>query len=348
MMNDKNASTISSDRAAEIPAWKRDAKNYMSLLNHHPLFTHRVLLPTEPVQIFCGTVLRAVLLKQQGLCFTAKSGTGKTSAMFFAKEYLEQEIPGLVVYNHFSENYQVPSIRAFFKNFLKTVGHSQLTGETTTMRMRLVNKIVDDARRSGHGFTVLFIDEAQVISFQDFHFLKDTMNQCDKAGVGMVTVLMAQAPEFQGVRDMMVERQELHLLARFALRICPFETLNEFENIKSIFSMIDDAPYSSDFPVTWTEFFFPIAYSRGFRLAGEAELFYKTYVDACDKRGESVQFPTRQLFATIRIFMLDASGYDAPTPEIPLNRWGIAIHEAQILDALEIANQTKNQLIVTA
>jgi hypothetical protein len=330
-----------------LPPWAQDRKAYTRLLMAHPLITGKTLIPTKPVADFCKRIYRGVMLRQQGLCFTAISGTGKTSALFYAKEYLENHLPELVVYTHSTHNYQVDSIRAFFKFILESVGVKDLSGETADLRTRLVRKIQDDANASGLNMAVLFIDEAQKMSIKDFYFLKDTINDLDKARVGFVTVLMAQAPDFDEVYNLMKTNHKLDLFSRFALYRTTFESLRTLEDVTNLFVHIDETKYSVDFPVRWTEFFFPIACSWGFSLASEAKNFHETFVKSCNDLGLPVEFPARQTFFVIRAYLTLYASLDAKDMTLPKDGWEDAIAEGKMAEALAVANQNSEYVTVT-
>lgn len=167
-----------------------------NLLLQHPLMTGSVLLPTPQIADLCSTVYRAVITRQLGLCFTAKSGMGKTCAMKYLSTFLRAKISNLVVFNHICRNHKGASVRGFFKHFLNTVGHLELNGETADLRRRLVNRLIDDARLSGIPIAMFLIDEAQAMDLGDFQFLKDTANELNDNGIVLMTVLMAQEPDF--------------------------------------------------------------------------------------------------------------------------------------------------------
>jgi hypothetical protein len=330
-----------------LPSWAQDPAVYTRLLMVHPLITGTTLIPTAPVEKFCNKIYRGVILRQQGLCFTAISGTGKTSALVYVKDYLETRIPNLVVYLHSTHNYQVDSIRAFFKFFLDSVGSTELKGETADLRNRLVKKIQDDAVASGYNMGVLLIDEAQKMSIKDFYFLKDTINDLDKARIGFVTVLMAQAPDFDEVYNLMKTNHKLDLFSRFALYRTTFDSLRTLQDVTKLFTHIDETRYSADFPVRWTEFFFPIAYSWGFRLANEAPHFFESFVSTCNELNLPVEFPARQTFFVIRAYLTLYAGLDSREMTLPEDRWQTAIMEGKMAEALEVANQNGGSVTVT-
>jgi hypothetical protein len=296
------------------------------LLIHHPLMTGQSLLPTAQIASLCTMVYRAVLTRQLGLCFTAKSGMGKTSAMRFLATYLRQKLPRLVVYNHTCRNHKGGSVRGFFKHFLSTVGHPVLKGETADLRDRLGKTIVDAARLSGLRVAVMLIDEAQAMDVDDFAFLKDVANEIEAEGTTLITVLMAQDPDFRYVQKKLEHSSRLDLMSRFTLNPQQFRAFESEKDISGVMKQVDNALYSDSVEITWTEFFLPLAFANGFRLANFAQVFFSSMADMLDKQGLTCQIPARQLFAAIRLFVVD--------PE----EWVSAVCTSAIMEAAAISS----------
>jgi hypothetical protein len=307
------------------------------IIRNHPLMTKDVLLPTQPIDELFLAIRRVVILRETGCCFTGHSGVGKSCALDVVEAMLRSEIPGLCVVKHVTHSQQVPSIRAFFKHFLTTIKHSQLRGETYDLRQRLVNWLVDEGRLSGLNMVVLLIDEAQVMTIQDFNFLKDVFNDLNKDGVQLVSILMAQSPDFSEVINILKRERRLDLIGRFAMRILPFRAYNCAVDLEQILQKIDETVYPEGSGITWTEFFFPEAFRSGFRLACQLENFMAAITANAPKtRPMRFDFPARQAFLAIRTFMIDNAGLDATNMEVPPNAWLKAVEYAKIAEAMEI------------
>lgn len=81
----------------------------------HPLFSLTTVLTTEPIKELYQIVRHVLLVRENGCCFTAQSGAGKTRALMLLEHLLREKMPELVIIQHSSWNHQVPSIRAFFQ-----------------------------------------------------------------------------------------------------------------------------------------------------------------------------------------------------------------------------------------
>lgn len=316
-----------------------------NLFDHHPLFTSSEVLITPPIQELFIRIFRVIKLREPGCCITGPSGIGKTYALNMVHDMLKAKMPKLVIYEHDAQNQQIPSIRAFFKHFLNTVSHNESKrGETYELRLRLTNRIIDDTRASGIDACVLFIDEAQAMSIQDFLFLKDVYNSLDREGVKLITVMMGQQPDFQIILDRLRSERRLDLMARFTMRHSPFRALSTLEDLDIILNGIDTAIYPPETDWTWTQLFFPKAYESGFRLRNEAKRFIEALNHAGDK-GIGHQFPARQCFLAIRALILECSGLDAENMRLPDDAWKNAIQYARIDEARALIEGTAPKTI---
>jgi hypothetical protein len=300
---------------------------------HHPLFTGKILLPTEPINELYPIIKRALILRETGCCLGARSGIGKTSALEMIYANLQYEFPTLPIFRHNTHNHQIPSIRAFFKHFLATIRHAEKKGETYDLRERLVNCLIDDARISGMNLVLLLIDEAHAMAVLDFNFLKDIYNDLAKEGVQLVTILMGQEPELSTVIDKLRIEARLDLISRFAMRKLPFRGFNCKDDLRRIHSGIDEAVDSDGIP--WTGFFFPQAFQNGFRLVNETDPFFEAIAAAAPRRTDGTfEFPARQTFLAIRAFFTDNCGDDKHGMQLPANAWSDAVVYAKLKEAM--------------
>jgi hypothetical protein len=320
-------------------------KSKFDLALHHPLMTASVLLPTPAVTDTFITVKRVVLLRETGCCFSGHSGVGKTSTLTMVKMLLHTQFPQLPIFRHDTHNQQIPSIRAFFKHFLSTVGHENKRGETYDLRERLVNTLIDDARISGMNMVLLFIDEAHAMATQDFNFLKDVYNDLAKESVQLITILIGQDPDLQHVISRLKSENRLDLIGRFAMRMLPFRSFNSIEDLQAVLGEIDKAEFPEGSGQSWSAFFFPQAYQAGFRLKNEAGAFMNALRSVTPKSpSATINFPARQAFVAIRAFCLDNARYDGAKIKLPDDAWKEAVEYARLKDAMLLVEGRKPQL----
>lgn len=301
----------------------------------HPLFEHSVILPTPPIDEIYLIVKRTILLRMIGCVFTGESGVGKTDAIERVKTMLLQQFPRLCMYTHDAHNQQISSIRAFFKHFLNTVGQKEQKGETFDLRARLVRILADDARISGMKLVVIFIDEANAMTLNDFLFLKDVFNDLAREGVQLITILMGQSPDLLHVIDDLRVRGRNDLVGRFAMQIHTVRGFNSVDDLRSILACIDKRELVDHQGVSWPAFFIPKAWNSGFRLEHEAQRFYDAIsIEASGASNANLAFPARQTFLAIRSFLLDAAPYDHEDICLPQDMWRRAVVNAKLEDAI--------------
>ncbi len=303
----------------------------------HPILCKKIVLPTKPISELVSALRRVVMLREQGCCFSATSGYGKSWGLAMAETELRSLFPAVPIFRHIIPNHPVPSIRAFFKHFLCTVGIKDLKGETYDLRMRLVNRLIDYGRTSPLKLIVILIDEAQEMAVQDFKFLKDIGNEMEKMDVQLVVIMMGQDPEFgEAISDLRADGR-LDLVSRFALRQLKFRGLYTTEDFEAVLGLIDRQCYPTTSSCTWPQYFAPRFWGAGFRMMSQAgplmQAIRKHTPEALEEKGT----PARQLFLAIRRFMIDLADVDRSGKDMPGNLWDTAIEYALIEDATMIA-----------
>lgn len=311
----------------------------------HPLLSGKVVLPTPPISELYLAIKRIVLLREPGCCFTAKSGVGKSYALAMIESFLRKEYPELPVFRHVTQNHQVPSIRAFFKHFLRTIKHDERRGETIDLRERLVNRLIDEGKASGYDLVVLLIDEAQEMALQDFKFLKDIGNELDKEGVQFVAIMMGQEPEFGAVILKLREEGRLDLVSRFCMRKRDFRGLRTLDDFSAVLKMIDQAEFPLGSGYKWPQYFLPEAWKAGLRFEAQAPHLLAALEQAAGANSTEKGFPARQLFLAIRALIVDHAGRDSASLQFDPKAWPAAAEYALIEDAIIIAatNEKKNR-----
>lgn len=308
----------------------------------HPAFSPQTVLLTEPIKAVYQLVRYVLLLRETGCCFTAPSGVGKTRALMMLEHVLRQHMPNLVVIRHTSWNHQVPSIRAFFKHFLTAVDHPELRGETFDLRRRLVLRLIDLARTHQSPFVVLLIDEAGALRLEDFLFFKDIYNDLDHEGIGLITIMIGQDPDFSDVIAHLRESGRTDLVSRFARRREALRSLSTVKDVAGIFRQYDTTIWPLGSEQTWTKFFLPEACACGFTLESQTPHFFEALRACVGQPLPRVGFPARQFFAAVRHFLTMQQHEDLPGRLPPPEAWHEALEFALLADAVnELKNEAK-------
>lgn len=308
----------------------------------HPLFAGEVSIVTPPIKQMYGSVKRVIALRELGCTFSGPSGAGKTYSISVIGAMLRAELPRLCILTYTAGNQQLPSIRAFYKGFLHAVGHHELRGETWDLRARLVRSMASDARQAGMNIVVLFVDEANALTLQDFLFLKDVYNDLEKEHIQLISILMGQSPDLDAVLDNLAKEGRLDLISRFAMRRLHVPAYSTVAEIDLIFDHIDLIESGG---VYWTQFFLPKSFAGGFRLRDQAASAFSAIcrADPLANAAGKVAFPARQFFLMLRSFLLDAAADDPDGLADFDQRWDAAVREAKLQDAMKLISTQRKR-----
>lgn len=340
----RKTSTIGSYGPPDSPSVLSDSlpeEQSTTRLLEHPLFVKNIILPTEPIKEMVGAMRRAIMLREQGCCFTATSGFGKSFGLRMAENELRRLFPGVPIFRHIIDNQQVPSIRAFFKHFLLTVGITDIAGETYDLRVRLGSKLEDVGRKSPMRMVVLLVDEAQEMALQDFCFLKDIGNQLETVDVQLVVIMMGQDPDFEKTIENLKNRRRLDLASRFTLRRICFRGLQTREDFSNLLALIDSQVYPRGSSCTWPAYFARNAWQDGFRMEGQLDDLLAALGAVIPGGLGCTGVSARQLFLAIRRYLLDFAELDRQRKVPPPELWKRCADYALIEDAATIAASEK-------
>lgn len=330
--------------AGAMPSQLTDTNDELRQMLEHPLLVKGVVLPTNPVNELVVALRRAVMMREQGCCFTGISGFGKTYGLAMAENELRRLFVGVPIIRHIVNNQQYPSIRSFFKHFLITVGEHNIKGETYDLRVRFANPLIDAGRATKMKLVVMLIDEAQEMALQDFCFLKDIGNDLEDNGVQFVAVMMAQEPDFSKVVQKLRDAGRLDLICRFTLRQNKFRGLASRDDLLHLLTLIDTQVYPVESGSTWPQFFVPNAWAAGFRMKDQVDqLIAALRKKLPDKKIEN-GVSARQLFLCIRRFIVDYADLETMGKPLPNSLWDAAVTYSLIEDAASIAAEDTGKI----
>jgi type II secretory pathway predicted ATPase ExeA len=319
----ENPGHLSQPSASEDVEW---VKRREELYPTHPLIASTITLATPPIKELYQNIHRGVLLREPGCCVLGSSGVGKSFALHFIEDQLRHEFPGIVVYRHNAHHHNVQSVRGFFQHFLETVKQANKKGETFELRLRLVNAMIDAAEQSPFRLVMLLVDEAQELLIGDFRFLKDVYNDLAQDGVHLICVLMGEHPSIR-IPNNYVDADK-SLIDRFSHRIFELRPFSSSNDIRCVLESIDSEVFFAPLPVRWTQFFFPLAYDHGFRLASQADEVLVALKHVARLPTTRAGVPARLLFGTVKAFLTDFAGADSASLNLPQDAWPISVRHA--------------------
>lgn len=297
--------------------------SHEELVMLHPL-PGEAVLETPPIRMAYREIKVLLVVGGQSCCFTAPSSSGKTCAIALIREYLESEFGDIPVFVFNVTDSSDQPTKEFLVQWLHVLCHGDVTGTAYSLRQRIVKRLLDVARSAEARKIIFLFDEAQNMTARDIKFLKAIYNDLFTEQVHLVTVSFGQSPDFATKMKGLVAHRDL--VRRFFACRFRFGDIALPEEVKALFHEIDRLPFV-EAGVTWTQFYAPYAWEKGWRLEGEVA----TLTDALRETGFlPLTVATRNetismglLLPALRRFLTALASDDSPDIALPLDgkRW---------------------------
>ncbi|CAG9166104.1 hypothetical protein LMG32289_00927 [Cupriavidus pampae] len=321
---------------AEVTGWQSVPKRSVledtplrkELLVRHPALRGDHQIVTPMAKDMYRALKVAVLLAQPGTYFTGAPGEGRSSALRACAHLLEHEYSHIVTYQHVSTEMGIFNEKVALQDMLTSAGHAVLTGSPIMLRERLVGKILDDLRRRGIGHTALWcVDNAHNMQRRELEVLADLQHRLWDNGMELLTVMMADpSPLPRSARGTACSGSDLS--RRFFGHEHPLRGLCKPGDVTDILDAFDSLDFPEGTEVRWTEFFLPLAYQHGLRLAQEGPALYEAMVQ-CSPHADKSPATLATLFGAVRRALLRNAGADGAHFRFNPDEWRRAVGTAQ-------------------
>jgi len=245
-------------------------------LADHPVKNAAFVMHTPMFERAYSIVKDRVDTARTGTYFFGFPRLGKTSCAEEIKELLKDDFPSVYTsivpiwsVSHVSDSHLFKLILEAEKHVLvrRPDPHLLLMNLITDIKMKV-------ATRKGKQF-VFMPDEFHLLNHHDFRQLLALHNALEKDGIKMTTIAFAQ-PEILSVVTSLQAAHQAQIIARFLSEPVKFEGCANLEELIILLKLYDE---DSEFPnhtgISYTHFFFPLAYAQGFRMTDCADLLWK-------------------------------------------------------------------------
>jgi hypothetical protein len=245
-------------------------------MNLHPMMEddNRPKVATKPIESLGDAILIALEDGYRGIQILGRSGDGKSYASSYLSthlQWLKQPAPTCWVSIPRRTN---GSDNVFYKVIQGALKLSYHPGSAAIDRLgQIVSRISSDCQRAGSRRFILFIDEAQRLSVDDYDYLANIDDAVGVDGFRLLCVLVNQSDDakaFGKKWEARVNGMPPHVIRRFFMAEHTFRGLEGLSEIAHALSRYDTAEHLG---VTFSAFFGPGAYAVGWRLASEASKF---------------------------------------------------------------------------
>jgi hypothetical protein len=261
----------------------------------HPLLQDNAIFPTRALEEFINTLRYWLMNLLPGGIVYGNQRTGKTQALRYLinniQTSLGEDIPAIIL-SAWEPTATSTTENRFFGELLYALGYAiPNSGTAAIKRRRAIDFIIGKTRDKKEHRYLLIIDEAQWLSSSQLRYLMDIHNQLKFANIRLITILVGQ-PELLMMKNDLRTRKERHLLGRFMTDSHEFHGLQNLNDLKRIMHSLDN---DSEFPIgsgcSYTQFFAPLAYQRGWRVEQDADLTWRVLNEMLASQGITTAGP---------------------------------------------------------
>lgn len=245
----------------------------------HPVETTRYIIPTPSISRFYDAILQWIETRAPGGMIYGKPRFGKTRAIQYLTGLLAERYGAkLPVITLPCRDYRIPSETTFFEDLLRAAGHAMYrAGKAAAKRDRLIEFLSEKVEMSLQNRLVLFLDEAQKLHEQQYKWLIDLYNDLDARQITPVFLLVGQ-DELAHQYSAFQQTRKTQIIGRFMVHQLQFRGLREEKEIKACLKAYDrgsEHPRGSGW--SFTRYYYPAAFSSGFRLETYAHQLWEAF-----------------------------------------------------------------------
>lgn len=249
----------------------------------HPVEQDNYVLATRAIIELELQIREWVKRKVRGAIVCGRPRLGKTRAIRHLKEHVKtlfgREI-AVFVLSCGQEDFGSTTDKAFYTDFLAAVGYGlPHVGQRADKQHRLIEFMKSEALRIGDRKILLIVDEAQNLSSRQLGHLVTIHNALENDGFLLYTYQFGQ-PELRYRKTALRVANKNQILARFMASEYQFRGIRDKQDVRFALTRYDD-PSASEFPegsgTSYTEYFFPNAYRKGWRLSQLTDLIFEGF-----------------------------------------------------------------------
>lgn len=306
-------------------------------IKEHPVVRKKYVVPTPSIDEFYERVRKCITFGTPGSMLFGQPRYGKTRAIRYVVNMLALEYPKIVTFNFLCRRSKSHSEAAFFSHLLHYAGHANPNaGSISQKRDRLMHKLLDRVEKSDEDLLLLFADEAQRCSVDEYEWLRDIYDELDERGVRVLVFLVGQ-PDLLNQKNALRQGQHMHIVGRFMTHEVPFRGLMSADDAATCLAGYDVSCYPERSDWTYTRFFVPRAYAQGFRLVNQALPLWEAFLDAHEQAGFTfeMELPMKYFTQAVEIVLIQSAEVDSPELRLSPEFWRQAVLDSNYVSAQE-------------
>lgn len=264
----------------------------------HPLCQQRYIIPTPSIEDFYAQVKRCIRFKIPGAMTFAFPRYGKTRGIMYCIGALQADFKRMPVYEMLCPKKGISSESSFFSDLLRAVHHEKPNvGNNSAKRGRLYDYLIQKGDYSDYKSVVIFFDEAQKLSINEYEWLRDIHDALDEGGIRLLTFLVGQQ-QLLHQKQAFREEKQIQIIQRFMIDELKFKGIQTLDEMATCLHNYDEAFYPADSDWSFTRFFFKKAYDNGYRMFDAAELLWDVFRAAHDETSPASQIDIPMTYFT--------------------------------------------------
>lgn len=171
-------------------------------------------------------------------------------------------------------------------------------------------RFITIAKNAQRNYVVLLIDEAQDVTFKEWKWLVGLQNQLDYEGY-LLSVFSVGTHQLGYQHEYLAATGNAHMAARFMAAHARFHGLRSMDELEYVLNGYDiDSEWPQGSKVSFLQYFSPVDFSAGRRLAKSAPQFWKALVDLTPQSIRQLEFPMQHIASAVEstLFQLTRGG----------------------------------------
>jgi len=285
-------------------------------IRRHPIYTGNYYIQTISIDELLNEVVNWIDNRNPGGIIYGRARIGKTRAIHNLRLSLQrlygEDLPIFV----FNMSEHKPSEKFFFMELLKDLDHSFTKSNRTAsdLKSNLVNHLITCGKSFYNNRVIIFIDEANFMSEDDYNYLIDVYNRLERASIQM-TVLLVGTEEIISTKSALIQTNKQQIVGRFMVRQFHFKGIESVQDLQICMASYDYSEYPIESGWSFTKFFFPDAFEEGNRINNMAEDLFECYKESM--KSSRIEIPMQYVTSTIencfRRFGTDGKNLNFPT-----------------------------------
>nr|WP_294489186.1 ATP-binding protein [uncultured Anaerosporobacter sp.] len=265
---------------------------------NHPIYTGDYYIQTNSIDNLFKEVTNWIDCRNPGGIIYGRARIGKTRAIHNLSIAIKEEYgDNISIFNVLMSEHK-PSEKFFYLEMLNDIGHSLALSyrSTSDLKSNLVNHLIAVGKSNKMGQIILFIDEANFMSMDDFNYLIDIYNRLERSKVRM-TVLLVGTKEVISTKTALMQMNKQQIIERFMVREYNFRGIISRQDLQICLASYDYSEYPENSGWSFTRYFFPEAFSEGNKLCKYADLLLDCFSESLGT--SSIEIPMQYVTSTI-------------------------------------------------